>query len=81
MFNETTNMSDLKRSVLDGYLTQGCKACIFWSDGNNELLKAAYSKLPGYGPDPGIGCCACFPIGDCPFFKAMERGIDLTKSS
>lgn len=80
-----TKMDNLEKNCLDGYLTQGCRFCVFWYDGNqpvkNELLRRVYAKLPDHIGTPGIGCNACFPIGDCPFFKAMERGIDLNKDS
>ena len=70
----------LSNSCLDGYLTQGCRFCAFWyGDERKESekrLRRALTKL--YGHEPGIGCNACFPIGDCPFFQAMERHIDLT---
>ena len=68
------------KSCLDGYLTQGCSFCPFWYDvGRKESqkrLRRALTKI--HGVEPGIGCNACFPIGDCPFFQAMERRIDLT---
>ena len=44
------------RSVLDGYLTEGCKDCCNWSDGTDGR---------------GLGCNTSCPIDWCPCFKAM----------
>lgn len=48
------------KSVLDGYLTEGCKECPDWSDGTDK------TKF-------GIGCCCSFPIDWCPYFKEMMQ--------
>lgn len=39
------------KSCLDGYLTEGCKTCLDWSDGTDD--------------NRGIGCDCRFPIMEC----------------
>lgn len=57
----------MPKSIFDGYLTDHCSNCPFWSDGTNP-------KLFGYG------CAVPYPIDCCPYFHAMmeeeERGGD-----
>ena len=44
------------RSVLDGYLTEGCKTCSMWSDGHDGRP---------------LGCNTNVPIDWCPHFKKL----------
>lgn len=44
------------KSILDGYLTEGCKDCFCWADGTD---------------DRGYGCATTQPIDRCPYFRAM----------
>lgn len=47
------------KSILDGYLTDGCKDCANWSDGTDGR---------------GYGCNTSCPIDWCPYFQAeMEK--------
>lgn len=44
------------RSVFDGYLTDSCKECESWSDGQDGRP---------------LGCCARWPIMHCDAFREM----------
>ncbi len=46
------------RNCFDGYLTDRCKACVFWGDG-------VHTK--------DLGCCAPFPIMKCPEFAKVYK--------
>ena len=46
----------MPKSVFDGYLTESCKECESWSDGQDGRP---------------LGCCTCFPIMHCDAFREM----------
>lgn len=46
----------MPRSILDGYLTDGCATCPDWADGTD---------------DRGYGCACHFPIMYCEHFAKM----------
>ena len=47
----------MPRSCFDGYLTDECKDCPDWKNGDND--------------DGIIGCATRLPIMLCPYFKKM----------
>lgn len=49
-------------SVFDGYLTDDCKDCEFWSDGPFDSF--------------GIGCCYPGPIDNCESFYKMRMKLE-----
>ena len=57
----------MPKSCLDGYLTDKCAGCPFWSDGSD---------------DRSIGCNIPAPIMRCPAFAKMydeENGTNYSK--
>lgn len=70
----------ISSNCFEGYLTKACPHCVFWNDGDNELLKEVYPMA--YGKDvlgPNIGCCIPFPIKYCPFFSVYADGKNMLK--
>ncbi len=68
------NNVKISTSCLEGYLTKACPHCVFWSDGDNELLNEVYPMAYGRELGASVGCCIPAPIGDCPFFRVYVEG-------
>lgn len=59
----------MPKSCFDGPLTEECKDCMYWSNGDKEWKNHTIITVPmgeGY-----IGCGANFPIDECEAFHKM----------